>query len=647
MRRWPAFGLATAAWGVLAGGFLLGLWTRAPELLAVSAAALPSAVLAGIITARAPHSPVSPALAWSAAGIVLVEINGVIASSSATTTPLPGSDLASHWQAGIWPVNLAGVCALLLVFPGGTMPRSRAWSLITRLLPWLYALGTVLVIAGLWDVRRVDGRLVDTGAGVFGPMLVLGITLVAMSATLAATDLAIRYTHSGESERRQIRWLMLAGLVVVALLAAGWLLQLAGLPLIVAYSPLLAATLILVPTAVAIAVLRHELFDVDWLMSSTLAWLGALLLSAGLFAILMFGIARSLPGRAAISVAVAAFCAALVLLPLHRLISTGVSQLLDRERVRAISAAERFTAGVRAGTRDPEEVEEVLRQAHGDPTLLLLIREPSADAWMRADGRPASQGDPAAHLVLHTGPEAVARIEFAHDSTRARRLTGMLAGSLALPIEICRHRVTLRRALAAAEESRTRLAQATAAERRRLERDLHDGAQQQVIGIALRLRALQLRLGAAEAEDLDRAVADLRATADELRRLAHGIRPSRLDDGLAAALAALQSTGPIPVTVRVEDLPDLDEACAATAYYLVAEAVTNALRHACPTRVTVRACSENGLLHVSVDDDGVGLPEGLTPTGLADRASSIGGELTVSSRPGGGAHISAVLPCAS
>jgi signal transduction histidine kinase len=218
-------------------------------------------------------------------------------------------------------------------------------------------------------------------------------------------------------------------------------------------------------------------------------------------------------------------------------------------------------------------------------------------------------------------------------------------------LELARSRIELRQALAEAEASRARLVQAGDEERRRLERDIHDGAQQQLVAIGMSLKLAQARLdphdGAHSA--IGNAVADLQGALAELRRIASGVRPRGLDEGLATALRHLIRSSPLPVDLRVtsEALPS---AVSTTAYYVAAEGLANALKHARPTTLTVDISRSNGVLHVVVTDDGSGgavvrLGSGLA--GLRDRVLADGGELVVESPPGEGTIVRARLPCES
>jgi signal transduction histidine kinase len=230
------------------------------------------------------------------------------------------------------------------------------------------------------------------------------------------------------------------------------------------------------------------------------------------------------------------------------------------------------------------------------------------------------------------------------DSARARRRIGDVAKAAWVPLEVARLRLVLREALTETEASRHRLVEASAAERRKLERELHDGAQQRIVATGMRLRLLQQQLPADQAAEVDAAVAELQGTVDELRRIAQGVRPILLDDGLAAALAAVKASSPIPFDLTVGDLPAVSDIRALTAYLVVTEAVANVLKHARATRISVTVAARQDRLVVEVVDDGVGgVPTNAPLTALRDRIVSVGGTLGIRSTPGGGTTIQALV----
>ena len=207
----------------------------------------------------------------------------------------------------------------------------------------------------------------------------------------------------------------------------------------------------------------------------------------------------------------------------------------------------------------------------------------------------------------------------------------------------------LRAALTEVAASRSRLEVAASTERRRLERDLHDGAQQALVAIGMRLRSAQAGLapGSPVHADVETAIAQLAETVAELRRISQGIRPARLDDGLGPALEALRDATPIPLTLAIDESTDdegLGEAVAQTAYFIVSEAVANTLKHASASAVDVVVERREGRAVVRVTDDGVG---GIDPerslTALRDRVASLGGSVAFKSPAGGGTVVEAVL----
>jgi len=567
-----------------------------------------------------------------------------------TAQPWPGAYLGSLVGPGAWVFNLAGFVALCLVFPDGRLP-GRRW----RALPWLILAVAVAVNA---LVSAQDAVYGDDQAGdvPVTPGFVAWIALdvaggVALLAALGAAvwSLVTRYRRGDELTRRQLRWLMLGAGSVPVLLLAGWVAEALGVPVDVAYSGFLLAMLLVLPATVAIAILRHDLLDVDRLLSETLAWVVTSVAGAAAFAGLVLGLTSAEAGASSSgpAVGVVAFVVALVLLPLHRRVHAAVTRVVDRERTAATAALRGFVHGVRDGERQPEEVQDVLRDVLGDPRLEVLLRLPGAEGYVDLAGEPVPPPDAGPDRVIPLAARGsdVGAIVLGGVSPRGLRRAREAAVELRLPIEVSRLRVELRRALDDARASRARLVAAVTEERRRLERDLHDGAQQRIVAVGMRLRSIQSRHPAGEPthEELDAAVAGLEAVVVELRRLAHGVRPSRLDDGLDVAIRDLVSDSPIPVTVRVDDV-DAGEAVATTAYYVVAESLANTLKHAGATSaaVTIRQARER--LTVEVTDDGRGgAGQGSGLTALRDRVAALGGRLAVESPAGAGTTVRAEL----
>jgi signal transduction histidine kinase len=303
----------------------------------------------------------------------------------------------------------------------------------------------------------------------------------------------------------------------------------------------------------------------------------------------------------------------------------------------------------------PGAVREALARTLRDPSLeiaLCLERGGYADGEGRPVTLPAS-GSGRAVTVL--GPADAPVAALVHDPVLLERPALLAAAGAAarLALENERLQAELRAQVAELRASRTRIVEAGDDERRRLERDLHDGAQQRLLAIGL---ALQLARGQLEAdaettrELLDEADAELRAALDELRELAHGIHPAVLtEQGLGPALATLAERSPVPVTI--DGVPDerLPAPAEAAAYFLVSEALANVAKYAHASRIRVSVVRENGRARVEIHDDGVG---GADPSrgsglrGLLDRVQSLDGRLRIDSPPGRGTHLEAEIPCA-
>ncbi len=247
---------------------------------------------------------------------------------------------------------------------------------------------------------------------------------------------------------------------------------------------------------------------------------------------------------------------------------------------------------------------------------------------------------------------------------RRLELTGMRRDGSEFPVELTITRVPIpgpatftgylrditdrTRAVSELRASRARLVEVAHAERRRIQRNLHDGAQQRLTAVLLNLGRIRATSGEGDPL-LDAAIDELAAGLDEIRELASGLHPSLLTErGLVGALEALVLRAPVPV--ELESLPDrrLPEPVEATAYYVVAEALANVQKHAGACRVVVRATADDELLAVAVDDDGCGGADvaGSGLRGLVDRVDALGGRLTVDSPLGGGTHLRAEIPLA-
>jgi signal transduction histidine kinase len=297
-----------------------------------------------------------------------------------------------------------------------------------------------------------------------------------------------------------------------------------------------------------------------------------------------------------------------------------------------------------------EPVRDAIADALGDQTIELAYWLPSRNTYVDAEGAPVELHDCCTPVEQDGRPVAA----ILHDPglTEEHELIRSVGAAAGLALENERLDAELRARLMELQASRARIVQATDEERRRLERDLHDGAQQRLVALALNLRLARTKLESdpgTSAELLDEAISNLAHATEELRDFARGIHPAVLTDrGLGAALTVLADRAPLPV--EIAEAPDdrLPDPVESAAYYVVAEALTNVAKYAGATHAEVRVERMNGRLEVEVADDGVGgadSSKGSGLRGLADRVGALDGRLEIDSPPGGGTRVRARIPC--
>jgi signal transduction histidine kinase len=279
---------------------------------------------------------------------------------------------------------------------------------------------------------------------------------------------------------------------------------------------------------------------------------------------------------------------------------------------------------------------------------------PNQDAYVDADGQPMRIDPPPEGKIATTiENEGVRVAAILHDAdlAEARDLVRAVGAAAALTLENERLDAELRARVEELHTSRARIVTAGYAERRRLERDLHDGAQQRLMALGINLRlARDLIAGNAEAASLlDGSLEELNEATRELRELARGIHPAVLTErGLQTALNGLALRSPVPV--ELVETPDerLPSSVESAVYFVVAEALTNVARYAQARTVTVTVVRNNGHVDVRVSDDGVGGADpgrGSGLRGLSDRVAALDGRLDLTSYDGDGTTVTARIPC--
>jgi signal transduction histidine kinase len=309
----------------------------------------------------------------------------------------------------------------------------------------------------------------------------------------------------------------------------------------------------------------------------------------------------------------------------------------------------------RLGAVGRGSLRDALADALGDPEVELAYWVPNREAYVDAAGRPM-QLDPAprgkiATIIEHEGRRVGAIVHDA-DLAEERDLVRAVGATAALTLENERLDAELRAHVDELRASRSRIVTAGYTERQRLERDLHDGAQQRLMALGINLRMAR-GLVTSNVQDavalLDASLEELHEATRELRELARGIHPAVLTDrGLEAALNGLAGRSPVPVVLVATPHERLPSSVESAVYFVVAEALTNVARYARAQGVRVTVVRSNGNVDVQVSDDGVGgadPAQGSGLRGLSDRVAALDGRLELTSADGSGTTVRARIPC--
>jgi signal transduction histidine kinase len=339
-------------------------------------------------------------------------------------------------------------------------------------------------------------------------------------------------------------------------------------------------------------------------------------------------------------------------------VATAAAFVVGLREQRATRSAVVDLVGGLSGGADtaPDRLGAALRSALGDPSLELVAWSPAEHAYVGTAGErlvlPVTEPGRAVTLVEQDGTPVAAMV---HDEALLEDpgLVSAVAAAVRLTSDNERLRRELQRQLAEVAASRSRIVAAGDDERRRIERDLHDGAQQRLVTIALALRLADARLDPATDpaahEALSQAVKDLSEAIVELRDLARGIHPAVLtESGLEVAVGSLVDRSYLPAHLTVRLGAEPPASVSAAAYFAVSEALTNVAKHARATDVLVEVADHGDMLRILVADNGVGGADPRTGSGLrglTDRVEAAGGTLYLTSPPAGGTRLEVELPC--
>jgi signal transduction histidine kinase len=625
-------------------------------------------VLGALIAAHRPSNPIGWLFCGVGLSFGLAALSTEWATSAFVERPgmLPFGGFMSWLGTFTWsPGTLVLFTFLILLFPDGHLP-SRRW----RPVGWLSGVALFLVVVPIavtgWAVRGPLLVNLSESAPASAPtsfkigynLQVAGVLLMFVLGLAAAASLVVRLRRARGDERQQLRWIAFAAAIGIACVIL-------TSPLFHLPSALGPVGIPLIPAAAAIAILKYRLYDIDVVIRKTVVLGTIAVFITSVYMALVVGpiLLIGSGGGSRESVVLSAIAAAVVAVafqPVRQRANRFADRLVYGKRATPYEVLSEFSGRV----GEAYAADDVLpRMAQ---VLAAGTGAEAAAVWLRVGGelRPTAvwpvevsvptELPPDAVDVLHQG-DLLGALSVAMPPSdpmdpAKRKLVEDLASQAGLVLRNVRLIEELR-------ASRQRLVAAQDEERRKIERNIHDGAQQQLVALAVKLRLAETLATGEGAEKtaatLEQLQSDAGTALEDLRDLARGIFPPLLaDKGLPDAIAAQARKSPVPVDVDADNVGRYPQEVEAAVYFCSLEALQNVAKYAHASRASIKLTQINGSLTFEVADDG----DGFDPTttgygtglqGMADRLDAIGGTLIVRSEPGHGTSVTGRAPAGS
>jgi signal transduction histidine kinase len=699
-RRATAVGWGSVTALSLAGAVLTVLaWSDLVTKDAVSdLSSAPAAVLyatLGALIVRRAGNVIGWLLLGIGAGLAVMPLASAYAVLGITHPgTLPAPELVGLLaQCSFVPI-FAGIGFMLLLFPSGTLPSPR-WRpfaglgmLATALMMAGFAVrpgpvalpapgGTSLTFANPLGITSLGPALSTVLIGTFNGLAVLGTVLLAA----AFVCLAVRYRPGGREVRQQIKWIALAavagtGCQIAALLAIAATGDASNPVTVAAYVVWQVITVFGIPAIITLAILKYGLYQIDVIINRAVMYglLSATLTAVYAGIVVGIGTLAGYAGGPVLTIA-AAVAVALLFQPVRQRAQLVANRLVYGQRATPYQVLADFAQDM-AGQLDADaalnRMASVLAGATGAVRVEIWIRlgaqlrpqvtwprgsTPPAAVPLTSDAQlPAFGAATRAIAVRHTdellGAITIEKPRNEPVSPAEDRLLEHLASQAGLVLRNVRLTAELQASIDDVRASRRRLVNAQDEERRRIERNLHDGAQQQLVALTVQLTLLED--SAKDPGEVRQMTGQLRAglhaALDDLRALARGIYPPLLaDQGLEAALQAQADKAPLAVLVEADGIGRYPPDAEAAVYFCTLEALQNVAKYARASQATVALSCPDGHLEFTITDDGGGFDtttatHGTGLQGMADRLAAVGGALRIHSAPGLGTTISGTLP---
>ena len=601
---------------------------------------------------------------------------------------LPFADWAGYATNTTFPLMIGPLVLVFLLYPGG-QALSRFW----RVLVWIMVAMTAVGFIGAWLAQQPttgnNDRFLKQGFRISNPIHFpslrtipwvgadqVSMVLVLVLAIASIVALIIRLRRSSGVERQQVRWLAYTGAGIIFLVPFVILGGALGNNVLggIFWFGLFGILCVGIPVASGIAILKYRLYDLDVVVKKTVVFGALLVFGTLVYLAVVVGIGAAIGkrGNAALTLAAAAIVA-IAFQPLRSRARHFADRIVYGKRATPYEVLSEFSDRM-ASSYSTDDVLPRMAQLLGEGT-----GAQRAGVWLRVGSEarlaaswPARNGDgdttatavPVEELERLPGGERMFPVRHQDELLGALTVAmpptepltptqEKLVADLASQAGLVLRNVRLIEELRA---SRQRLVAAQDQERRRLERNLHDGAQQQLVALGVQLGLAQ-RLAAKDAPQiadlLQRLQGQTTEALDDLRDLARGIYPPLLaDQGLAAALTAQARKASLPVVVDSDGIGRYPQEAEAAVYFCVLEALQNVAKYAGATNARVRLGVEGQELAFEVTDDGAGFDPERTPMGsglqnMADRLAALGGSLEVRSQPGAGTSVIGHVPASA